>query len=85
MNAALTAAEHRALLAVASGEVVRIYRANGNVLRGPKGVGSMALWKLDHRKFIADGPTTKGKLKLSSQQIVTSAGIDALRKAGAQP
>ena len=84
MNETLTAAERRALLAVASGKVVRIYRANGNVLRGPKGVGSMALWKLDHRKFITDGHSVKGVLTLQCRQIVTRAGSAALRKAGAQ-
>lgn len=51
----VTAAEKRALEAVAAGRVSRIYRGDGNVLKGPPAVASATLWRLDRKGWLQDG------------------------------
>lgn len=50
----LTKAQIKGLQAVAAGLVVRIYRDDGNVLKGPSGVSSTTLWNLDRRGYLRD-------------------------------
>ncbi len=78
MTTYLTDAEIRSLLAVEGGEVVRVYRAGGNILRGPKGVSAAVLWRLDAKGLIADGNSVWGALERTCRQIVTPAGKTAL-------
>lgn len=79
----LTKAEVRALRATYNGRVVRVYTATGNTLKGPKGVSSTTLWRLDERKFIADGNRTTGGYELRCPQVVTLDGQKALAAAEA--
>ena len=74
----LTPAARRALEAVEAGKVVRVYRRDRNILRGPKGTGANILWWLDCRKLLKDGPDTAGCLEAVCTQILTQAGRDAL-------
>lgn len=74
----LTPAARRALTAVEAGAVVRVYRSNGNILRGPKGTGANMLWWLDHRGLIADGRDATGGLEKTCTQVLTKAGREAL-------
>lgn len=74
----LTDADIRALIHVSCGSVVRIYRRNGNVLRGPKGVGAATLWSLDKRGLMTDGRDAAGALEKQCKQVLTPAGRRAL-------
>jgi hypothetical protein len=67
----LTPAEFRALGAVHSGLVTRVYNAKGNVLRGPSGISSRTLWRLDARKLIDDDRKSRGRICV---QVCTAAG-----------
>lgn len=79
----LIKAEVRALRAVYDGKVERVYRRDGNVLKGPKGVGAAILWRLTEKRLIADGNQTMGGYELHCPQIVTLAGQEALAMAEA--
>lgn len=76
MNSKLTKAQHRALEAVAAGTVVRIYRGEGNVLKGPPGISSRTLWQLAENGWMRD----TGK-SARAPQVLTDAGRLALSKA----
>lgn len=78
----LSAAEARALTAVEGGEVVRVLRARGNVLKGPRDVTSSTLWRLDKRKLIADGTHTLHSAIMETRcvQVVTNEGQKELAR-----
>lgn len=73
-NTTLTNAEINALVAVANGNVVRVYRSDRNILRGPSGVSSATLWRLDAKKLIVDGNSIWGELNRTCRQVLTEAG-----------
>jgi hypothetical protein len=79
----LTRAEVNALFAVRDGKVTRVYRANGNVMRGPKGIGAATLWRLDAKRLIADGRSNGGCYETRCPMELTSAGTAALDWAAA--
>jgi len=72
----LTSSDRKALDAVERGEVMRLYRGDGNVLKGPKGIASQTLWRLDRAGYINDGERIIGGC---INQVVTSAGQAARR------
>lgn len=74
----LTEAQIRALRAVEAGQVVRIYRANGNILRGPAGVGAATLWRLHNMKLIEDGSGAGDAVSGRYTQVLTKGGRAAL-------
>jgi hypothetical protein len=74
----LSDADIRALIHVSNGNVVRVYRRDGNVLRGPKGVSAATLWSLAKRQLIANGRETAGVLEMRCKQVLTAAGRCAL-------
>ena len=74
----MTAAEKRALAAVDAGEVVRVYKSDRNILRGPRGVGAATLWRLEGNKLISDGGPCWGHLERTCRQVLTDAGRKAL-------
>lgn len=75
-----TKAQRKALLAVTDGDVVRIYRRDGNVLKGPAGVGSATLRRLDRAGWIKDEPggATGTHVEIRRRQVLTALGRDAL-------
>lgn len=79
-SAELTAAEFRALQAVADGKVTRVYRARGNILRGPSGVSGATLWRLLVKKLICDGERCTGPIERRCAQVPTAAGRAILDK-----
>jgi hypothetical protein len=70
----ITNAQKRALVAVHQGEVVRVYMADKNILRGPKGISSSTLWRLDTMKLIGDGENYWGEIERTCRQILTPKG-----------
>lgn len=74
--ALLTLGVRRALRAVAQGNAVRIYRANGNVLKAD-GISSHALWQLSKAKYIEDGPQCTGELEQRCVLVLTELGRSA--------
>lgn len=76
----LTDGELRALKAVASGDVVRVYKRDGNVFRA-KGIGAQVLWRLAARRLIEDGPDRTAGLDVACTQVVTKAGEQAFADA----
>lgn len=78
----MTPAVRRALGAVVLGEVERVYRANGNVLRGPKGVASTTLWRIARLGWIDDAKGSAGThMEVKCKQVLTKAGREALAAA----
>lgn len=71
----LTLGERRALRAVEAGDVVRVYRRNGNVFR-PAGF-ARALWRLDKAGYIQDGPDYTEAVERTCKQILTKRGLAA--------
>ena len=74
----LTPSERRALEAVARGEVLRIYRKDGNTFRAPPGLGAATLWRLASRWLIADGATLHHGLDTHVRMQLTVRGKNAL-------
>lgn len=70
----ITPAMRRALQATADGQVVRVYRANGNILRGPKGISPKVLWAASTSRWIEDGPESWGGIEKTCRQVLTAAG-----------
>ncbi len=66
--------ERQALLAVERGEVLRVYRVNGNVLVGPKGVASKTLWRLDRNGLIMEGKDSGTQIEM----VLTSVGRELM-------
>src|SRR5271155_2799958 len=54
----LTPARRRALQAVRDGKVLRVRSKDGDVYRGPSGVGGQALWRLAAYGLICSGDAT---------------------------
>ena len=74
----ITPSVRKALGAVTLGEVVRVYRRDGNILRGPTGVSALTLWRLSNARWIEDGKHATGALEKTCAQVLTKAGRDAL-------
>jgi hypothetical protein len=79
----MTPAELRALKAVAAGDVVCIYRRNGNVLRGKRNmaISSRILRQLCTGRYFRDGPETTGCIERVCVQVLTQKGLGALQNA----
>ncbi len=65
----LTTAQRLALEAVRQGLAYRIYRSDGNVLVGPKGVGAAALRALEKLGLITDGPDRHGAFEIKKRLV----------------
>jgi hypothetical protein len=75
----ITEAVRRAFKAVADGEVVRIYRTHGSILRGPKGIGANTLWRLARNRWIEDAKEGSGGLEKVHKQALTKSGQAVLK------
>lgn len=73
--------ERQALLAVERGEVRRMYRVNGNVLVGPKGVASKTLWRLERNGLIREGKGLRGDgvFAAGTPMVLTPAGKELVQ------
>lgn len=77
----LTKAQIAALQAVKNGRVFREYRRDGNKLYSLSGNGAKALWALDKMKLIRDGEDKNAGVVITTKQVLTKAGEDALHTA----
>lgn len=73
----MSPAEVGALKAVERGDVIRIYRESGNVLRGG-GTNGATLWRLLNANMIADGPDKQTGFSVTAKMVLTKAGQKAL-------
>lgn len=73
----ITNAQLRGLEAVGAGKVRRIYRRNGNVIRGD-GISSSLLRRLEHYDWIEDGPLLGGLLETTYQMMLSHKGRNIL-------
>jgi DNA-binding PadR family transcriptional regulator len=71
-----------ALQAVRTGCVFRVYNKSNNVLRGPKGVSSVTLWRLDRAGYITD---ERAERTFRYKQVLTPAGEAALKENSGKP
>jgi hypothetical protein len=74
-------AVRRALLAVQSGQVTRIYRGNGNMLIAPDGIGVATLRRLEREGLIRDGKDISRGLTPECHIVLTKAGKAILESA----
>lgn len=78
----LTPALINAMVAVRLGQVDRIYRINGNVFHGPRGIASSCYRRLEALRFIEDAPgqSSKGAFEIRVRQQLSGVGKRALRE-----